>query len=163
MNYSKKYLEILTNSGLIVEKNKTIFLTPKGVMTLRLLRRLDELRREESALMNQINGLLPLREKFEESIFDNIKELLAENGIIYKAVGNSILVGDLEICDEEKCRKGNLFSSTPRLIIGKRLSVYSNGREIIIVENRNIKSILEKNFKFRQGVGIIRVSGLILG
>lgn len=148
----KKYLSLLESLELIREENKTLYLTPKGVKVLDLLNRLASLKEEEAMLEKQIEELIPLGEvDIKPSPLDNIKEILKRNGIPYKAISNSVIVGNMEICDESNCRKGVIFLSRPRIIVGKKFLVYSDGKNVKVLKNdeSSIKKILE--IGIRQG------------
>ncbi|MCY0850453.1 winged helix-turn-helix domain-containing protein [Sulfuracidifex metallicus] len=141
----KKYLSLLESWDLIKEQDRILYLTPKGVMTLNLLNRLASIKEEEARLEREIEELIPLGEVATElSSLDKIKEILKKNGISYKATNNSVFVGNMEICDENNCRKGSIFLSRPRVILGKKFLVYSDGKRVQILKNdeSSIKKVL---------------------
>ncbi|WP_238026143.1 winged helix-turn-helix domain-containing protein [Metallosphaera javensis (ex Hofmann et al. 2022)] len=148
----KKYLSLLESLQLIREENRILYLTSKGVMALNLLNRLASIKEEEAMLERQIEELIPLGEVVTKlSSLDNIKEILKRNGIPYKAISNSVFVGNMEICDESNCRKGTIFLSRPRVIVGKKFLVYSDGKNVKILKNdeSSIKKVL--GIGLRQG------------
>ncbi|MCH1771061.1 MULTISPECIES: winged helix-turn-helix domain-containing protein [Metallosphaera] len=140
----KKYLSLLEAWNLIEEKDRMLYLTPKGIMALNLLNRLASIKEEEARLEREIEELIPVSEITPQSPLDRVKEILARNGISYREINNSVFVANLEICEENDCGKGYIFVSRPRVILGKKFLVYSDGKRVQILKNdeSSIKRIL---------------------
>ncbi|MCG3109629.1 hypothetical protein L3N51_01924 [Metallosphaera sp. J1] len=129
----KKYLSLLESADLVKEENRIIRLTPKGAVTLQLLNRLNLLEREEEYLRRKLSEMIP--GDVEDSL-ETMKRVLDDTGIPYDAEGDSLMIGKIEICKEIECGK-SIFVDRPRIKVGKKFLVYSDGKSVKVIKNNS--------------------------
>lgn len=145
----KKYTDMLSEWNLIDVEDSGVYLTPKGYLVLKLIKKLEELDNEKLTIVKELERLLPVeitKEKdlppVEKTDIERVKSLLGENGIQYREEEGAIYVDDLEICEEQKCRGEKVFFNGRRLLIGRKFSVLVESGRVRVVYNEDLPNLL---------------------
>ncbi|QKR00097.1 hypothetical protein GWK48_06660 [Metallosphaera tengchongensis] len=142
----KKYLMTLESLKLVEERDRKIWTTGKGMEVLEIMRRLDKIKSEEISLRERLQRLISDDGySFTQSSFglmDEIRDLLKSRSISFQEVNGAIVTSNLVIMEENNVYGRSMFHRLPRLIIGKELSVYSDGKNVRILNNPNLMRFL---------------------